>query len=198
MTASVAGSGAKQRQTGAADKKVNRLGRAQPAPTTTLSWPPMGDETTWLTPAAYQRLREELEYLTTEGRQQISERIAEARSHGDIRENADYDAAKNEQGMMEARIRQLHRLLEDAEVREPEDTGTVTVGSVVRVIDADGDTMEFLVAASENRVAGYTLASPESPLGSALLGTQVGDQTSYEAPGGSFTVKIVDVRPFEP
>ena len=97
----------------------------------------MSDKTTWLTPAAHTKLSEEYEELTTEGRRHIVERIAEARSHGDLRENADYDAAKNEQGMMEARIRQLKHLLENAEVREAVDTGKVEIGSIVTVTNGD-------------------------------------------------------------
>ena len=112
----------------------------------------MTDETTWLTPAAHTKLSEEYEALTNAGRRHIEERIAEARSHGDLRENADYDAAKNEQGMMEARIRQLKHLLENAEVREAVDTGKVEIGSIVTVTNGDL-TLEVLVAGSENRVS---------------------------------------------
>jgi transcription elongation factor GreA len=154
-------------------------------------------EPTWLTPAAYRKLEEELEHLTTEGRDHIQERIAEARSHGDISENADYDAAKNEQGLMEARIRRIRHLLDTAEVREAADTGHVTVGSVVTVRDGDGDEMEYFVAPQENKVAGLLLASPSSPLGGALLGAAVGDTVSYEAPRGTFQVEVVSVCPYE-
>jgi len=157
----------------------------------------MTDETTWLTPAAHQKLREELEHLQTEGRQHLSERIAEARSHGDIRENADYDAAKNEQGLMEARIRQISRLLDQAEVRAAEDTGRVEIGSIVTVTDTDGDTYEYFVAQPENKMPGFLLASPAGPLGQALLGARAGDKVSYEAPGGSFTMLVDRIRPFE-
>jgi transcription elongation factor GreA len=157
----------------------------------------MTDETTWLTPAAYQKLQEELAYLQKEGRLEISERIAEARSHGDIRENADYDAAKNEQGLMEARIRQIRRLLDTAEVREAADTGRVEIGSVVTVIDDDGDTYEYFVAPAENKAPGFLLASPAGPLGRALLGARVDDKVSYEAPGGTFTMVVTAIRPFE-
>ena len=157
----------------------------------------MTDQTTWLTPAAHKKLAEEFETLTTEGRIHIEERIAEARSHGDLRENADYDAAKNEQGMMEARIRQLKHILETAEIREVEDTGIVQVGTIVGVLDDDGDSMEYFVAPTENRIPGYLLASPSGPLGSALLGASVGDEVSYEAPGGTFTLRVESVKPFE-
>ncbi len=157
----------------------------------------MNDEaTTWLTPAAYEKLRAELEFLTTEGRRRIEQRIAEARDHGDLRENAEYDTAKNDQGMMEARIRKLRHLLDTAEVREVPDTGAVEIGSVATIIDDDGDEMEVFVAPSENKVPGVVVASPDSPLGDALLGARPGDQVSYEAPGGTFTYTVVAVRPF--
>jgi transcription elongation factor GreA len=154
-------------------------------------------EPTWLTPAAYQKLQDEYDQLTTEGRRHIEERIAEARSHGDLRENADYDAAKNEQGLMEARIRKLRHLLDTSEIREAASTDTVEVGSVVTVRDADGDEMEFFVAPQENKIPGFLLASPSSPLGAALLGAGIGDGVSYEAPGGTFTYEVIAVRPFE-
>ena len=157
----------------------------------------MSDQPTFLTPTAHQSLQEELDDLKTEGRREISERIAEARSHGDLRENADYDAAKNEQGLMEARIRMLDHLLNTAEVREVEDTGKVEVGSIVTVVDSDGDEIEYFVAAQENKVPGMLLASPISPLGGALLGASEGDQVSYSAPAGTFTVTIKAVRPYD-
>ena len=157
----------------------------------------MSDQNTFLTPTALEKLQEELEHLTTEGRREIEERIAEARSHGDLRENADYDAAKNDQGLMEARIRKLKHLIDNAEVREVEDTGKVEVGTVVGVIDDDGDEMEYFVAPQENKVSGMLLASPTSPLGSALLGASVGEEVSYEAPAGTFTVKVKSIRPHD-
>ena len=154
-------------------------------------------ETKWLTPAAHQKLADELEQLTTVGREEVTRRIAEARDHGDLRENAEYDAAKNEQGLMEARIRQIRHILENSEVHEVVDSGQVTVGTVATVVDGDGDEMDFFVAPSENKVAGMLLASPTSPLGSALLGAKPGDEVSYEAPGGTFTYRVTGVRVYE-
>jgi transcription elongation factor GreA len=156
-----------------------------------------GSDKTWLTPAAHAKLQEEYEHLTTEGRRIIEERIAEARSHGDLRENAEYDTAKNDQGLMEARIRQLRHILDNAEVRESRDSGAVEVGSVVTVVDEDGDEMEYFVAPSENKVPGLLLASPDSPVGKALLGAKPDDEVSYQAPGGTFTLRVRSVRPFE-
>jgi len=157
----------------------------------------MTEQTTFLTPAALEKLEVELEELKTKGREEIEDRIAEARSHGDLRENADYDAAKNDQGLMEARIRKLEHLINTAEVREVEDTGKVEVGSVVTVVDSDGDRLEYFVAPQENKVTGLLLASPESPLGSALLGRSVGDEVEYQAPAGRMTVRIEALRPYE-
>ncbi len=154
-------------------------------------------ESLWLTPQAYQKLKDELERLEGVGRTEVSERIAEARAHGDLRENAEYDAAKNEQGLMEARIRKIRHLLDNAEVREPSSSGTVEDGSVVTVVDADGEEMDIFIAASENRVPGYVMASPGGPLARALMGASPGDQVSYEAPGGTFTYTVVDIHPYE-
>src|SRR5690606_19282915 len=119
-----------------------------------------------------------------------------AREHGDLRENADYDAAKNDQGLMEARIRQIQALLDKAEVRVVKDSDTVVVGSVVTLLDADGDTNEYFVASPENKEPGMLLASPSGPLGQALLGAKAGDEVTYKAPGGTFTVTVKDVKPF--
>jgi transcription elongation factor GreA len=156
----------------------------------------MTEPRTFLTPAALEKLQDELEQLKTEGRREIEDRIAEARSHGDLRENADYDAAKNDQGLMEARIRKLEHLINTSEVREVEDTGKVEVGCMVTVVDSDGDEMEYFVASQENKVSGLLLASPESPLGAALLGRSVDDQVEYHAPAGTMTVRITSVRPY--
>lgn len=154
-------------------------------------------DTKWLTPAAHQKLVDELAYLTTTGREEVIRRIAEAREHGDLRENAEYDTAKNDQGLMEARIRQVTHILENSEVREVEDSGTVTVGTVATVTDDDGDEVEFFVAPSENKIGGMLLASPDSPLGGALLGAKPGDMVSYEAPGGTFSYTVKAVRVYE-
>ena len=156
----------------------------------------MTDEPIWLTPAAHQKLVDELEELTTTGRIHIAERIAEARSHGDLRENADYDAAKNEQGLMEARIRKIEHILRTAEVREASNGDNVEVGSVVTIERADGGEMDVFVAPPENKVDGMMLASPSSPLGAALLGATVGADVAYEAPGGEFHVTVVAIKPY--
>lgn len=157
----------------------------------------MNDEAIWLTPAAQRKLQEDLDHLTTDGRREIEQRIAEARDHGDLRENAEYDTAKNDQGLMEAKIRHLKHILDNAEIRQVEDSGAVEIGTLVTVIDEDEDEMEYFVAPKENRVPGMLLASPESPLGNALLGARPGDEVSYDAPAGTFTCRVVAVRVYE-
>ena len=152
---------------------------------------------TLLTSAALVKLQDELDYLTTTGRDEIVARIAEARSHGDLKENSEYDTAKNDQGLMEARIRQLKHIIDHAEVLEVSDSDVIMVGTVATVIDDDGDEMEYFIAASENKVPGLLLASPDSPLGAALLGARPGDDVGYEAPGGTFTYHVKAIRPYE-
>lgn len=154
-------------------------------------------EGTWLTPAALEKLIAEREYLTTTGRDEVVARIAEARAHGDLKENAEYDTAKNDQGLMEARIRQLNHLIENARIIDAVDDGAINVGMVATVIDDDGDEMEFFVAPAENKVPGMLLASPDSPLGAALMGSAEGDTVTYEAPGGTFSYTVKAVRVFE-
>jgi transcription elongation factor GreA len=154
-------------------------------------------DTTWLTPAAETKLRDELQYLTTDGRRAIEQRISEARDHGDLSENSEYDTAKNDQGLMEARIRRIKHILDNSEVREAEDSGKVEVGTIATVVDDDGDEMDYFIASAENKIPGMILASPTSPVGSALLGAAPGDQVSYEAPGGTFKMTVKSVRLFE-
>lgn len=154
-------------------------------------------EPTWLTSAALQKLQDELEHLTTTGREEVVARIAEARSHGDLKENSEYDTAKNDQGLMEARIRQLKHLIDNAQIIAADDSGTINIGCVATVIDDDGDEMEFFVAPAENKLPGMLLASPDSPLGAALMGTQEGDTVTYNAPGGTFSYTVKAVRVHE-
>ena len=153
-------------------------------------------DATHLSPQAYQRLVDELKERTTERRQEISQWIERAREHGDIRENADYDAAKTEQGHNEARVRQLEAILKNAVVLDREVGGVVEAGTVVEVImEGDDDPSVYLVGSIEEKGRGYDVISPGSPLGKALLGHAPGEKVIYEAPGGRFVVEILAVRP---
>ena len=153
---------------------------------------------TWLTQEAYDRLKEELDYLTGEGRVEISRRIEQAREEGDLRENGGYHAAKEEQGKREARIRQIQELLRTAHVGEAPKapTGVVAPGTVVTA-NVAGETMRFLLGSREVAGDGIEVYSEKSPLGEAINGRRKGDTTSYRAPNGrEIPVEIVDTEPF--
>jgi transcription elongation factor GreA len=142
-----------------------------------------------LTPAAHAALLAELEELEGPKRKAVIEAIATARAHGDLSENFEYHAAKNEQGMMEARITVLrHRLLnaQIVDVEEAAKSGVVTVGSKVELERDDGSKMEIEITS----VGGV---SPDSPVGQALLGKKPGDSITVEAPRGTWSATIVSV-----
>lgn len=153
-------------------------------------------ETQQLSQGAYNRLQAELHDLTTRGRITVAEKIERARELGDLSENGDYHAAKDEQGHMEGRIRQLEHLLENAEIVEAPPPGVVGVGSVVTIVyegDSDSDAERYLVGHIEEDADGLEIVSPTAPLGGALVGATVGDWVGYEAPSGELRVKVLAV-----
>jgi transcription elongation factor GreA len=152
--------------------------------------------TSQLSQQAYDRLQEELSERSGPRRKEISAWIERAREHGDIRENADYDAAKNEQGHNEARVRQLEEILRTAEVVEGQSGDVVAPGTIVEVkVEGDDDTTSYLVGSIEERSEEFEVLSTESPLGQALLDHRPGETVSYEGPRRTFAVEIVSVRP---
>ncbi|MHB1536166.1 MAG: GreA/GreB family elongation factor [Acidimicrobiales bacterium] len=150
-----------------------------------------------LTQDTYDRLRAELEDLTTRGRVDIARAIEAARALGDLSENGDYHAAKDAQGKMEARIRQLQSMLGDAvvvDVASRASTGEVSTGMVVSLRYVDDDDVErYLIGSIEERREGVSVVSPNSPLGQALMGKKQGDRVAYQAPSGPLQVEIVEV-----
>jgi transcription elongation factor GreA len=153
---------------------------------------------THLTPQALTRLREELADRTGPLRKEISLRIERAREHGDISENADYDAAKNEQGLNEARVRQLQRLIRDAVVVDTSNGEIVAAGTVVELrMEGDDGPTTYLVGSIEERHDEFDVLSTSSPLGQAVLGKAPGDTVSYEGPRRAFAVEIVSVRAWQ-
>ena len=153
---------------------------------------------TWLTQEAYDRLKEELDFLSGEGRAEIVKRIEAAREEGDLRENGGYHAAKDEQGKREARIRQLQQLLDSAQVGEAPKapSGVVAPGTVVTA-KVGGETMRFLLGSREVAGDGVEVYSEKSPLGAAILGKTKGDSTTYTAPSGKdISVEVIDIEPF--
>ena len=156
------------------------------------------ENVTWLTQEAYDRLKEELDFLAGEGRLEISRRIEQAREEGDLRENGGYHAAKEEQGKREARIRQLQQLLESAQVGEAPKapSGVVAPGTIVTA-KVGGDTMRFLLGSREVAGDGIEVYSEKSPLGEAINGKQKGQTASFAAPNGTTVdVEILDTEPF--
>ncbi len=154
----------------------------------------MANQETRLSRAAYERLRQELEDLEGRGRVDIARIIERARELGDLSENADYHAAKEDQGRMEGRIRQLQAILENAVVLDEAagEEEVVTTGSVVTLrYEGDDDTERYLIGSIEERREDLAVISPNSPLGQALLGKRPGDTVAYEAPSGTLRVEIV-------
>lgn len=150
-----------------------------------------------LSRGALERLQAELEDRSGPSRRAISERIERARELGDLKENADYDAAKNEQGLNEARIRQLEQMLRDVVIVEVSDSEVVAHGTIVSVlIEGDDEPQEYLIGSIEERHETYEVLSTSSALGQELLGKGSGEETEYVTPRGKpLRVKVVAIRP---
>lgn len=148
-----------------------------------------------LSQSAHDRLKSEHHDLTTRGRIDIARKIETARELGDLSENGDYHAAKEEQGKMEGRILHLARVLLDAEIVEDVSGELVSAGCVVGISYEGDDEVEiYLYGSIEERRDGLTVMSPGSPLGEALMGAKVGDTVSYEAPGGRLSVTVISIE----
>jgi transcription elongation factor GreA len=149
---------------------------------------------TQLTPETHARLQNELEDLTTRGRVEIARQIEAARALGDLSENGDYHAAKDAQGKMEARVRQLQAMLEGAVIVERESSDVVQAGGEVEIrYEGDEGTERYFVGSIEERPEQVAVISPGSPLGRALIGHKAGETVVYEAPSGQLRVEIVAV-----
>ncbi|HZW04849.1 MAG TPA: transcription elongation factor GreA [Anaerolineaceae bacterium] len=152
--------------------------------------------TSFLTREGYQKLQDELEFLRTQKRQEIAQRLHEAMEGGELIENAEYEAAKNEQAFVEGRIKELEILL--ATARIVEDTpgaGVIQVGSHVTIQEEGLDDEEcyIIVGAAEANPSSGRISN-ESPLGRALMNKQAGDKVQVDAPAGSFTVHVLKVE----
>jgi transcription elongation factor GreA len=153
-------------------------------------------QTTPLSREAFERLQAELEELTTRGRVEVARMIEAARALGDLSENADYHAAKDNQGKMESRIRKIQAMLHSAVIVDESvaSSETVATGSVVRLrYEGDDEVERYLVGSIEERREDVPVISPGSPLGQALLGRKAGDTVEYEAPSGKLRVEVVEV-----
>jgi transcription elongation factor GreA len=147
----------------------------------------------WLTQEAADRLSAELASLETTGRSEIIKKIESARSEGDLKENGGYHAAREEQGKIEARIRQLKHMLENAEIGTAPNNADGLISPGMRVtVEIMGDEMEFLLGSREISSGDLDVYSEKSPLGAAVMGAKIGDTKSYNAPNGkTISVKIL-------
>ena len=142
-----------------------------------------------LSRAAYERLQAEFHDLTTRGRIEVADKIERAREEGDLKENAGYHAAKDEQGHMEGRIRQLEHMLENSEIIEDQFVYTIVYNG-----DSDDMAERYVIGNMEEQVEGADVISAASPLGAALQTASEGETVSYEAPNGALTVKVLKVE----
>ncbi len=150
-----------------------------------------------LTKEGFEKLRQEIEYLSTEKRREVAERIRHAREFGDIAENSEYDDAKNEQAMLEHRILTLEERLRSARVISKKDVAkdVVSIGSTVRLRDIDAKTtVEYRIVGSAEANPSENKLSNESPVGRAIIGKKKGETVEVSAPRGSLKFKILEIR----
>ena len=152
-----------------------------------------------LSKSTFDRIKAEFDDLTTRGRIEVAYKIERARELGDLKENGDYHAAKDEQGHMEGRIRQIESILEDVEVVTAPADGVVGLGSVVAIVfegDSDSDAESYLIGHVEEKPENDSVSvmSPSSPLGSALLGAKEGEVVTYDATNAKLKVKVLSAK----
>src|SRR5512147_1504885 len=149
----------------------------------------------FLTKEGYQKLQDELDYLRTAKRQEVANRLHEAMEGGELIEDAEYEAAKNEQAFVEGRIQELQALLANARVIEQTaKSDTVQVGSKVTIEEDGGDPEIYMIVGPAEASPRDGRISNESPLGRALMGHHANDKVRVDAPGGSFTVSLLKVE----
>ncbi len=155
----------------------------------------MSDDPIPLSQAAYDRIKAEHDDLVTRGKIDIARKIEAARELGDLSENGDYHAAKEEQGKMAGRIAHLANLLENGVIVETDGADEVTPGVIVGIrYEGDDDVERYLLGSIEERVEGVEVMSPGSALGTALVGAKIGDSVEYETPtGAKLKVEIVSI-----
>ena len=155
------------------------------------------DKKNILTYEGLEKLEDELENLKVVRRKEVSQKIKEAREQGDLSENAEYDAAKDEQRDIEARIEELEKILKNAEVvvEEEADLDKVSIGCSVKILDCEFDEeLEYKIVGSTEANSLKGKISNESLVGKALLGKQVGDTVTVETPAGEFSYKVLSIH----
>lgn len=149
----------------------------------------------FLTQEGYDEIKEELDYLINTKRPENIVAIKEARALGDLSENADYDAARNEQAEIEARIKKLEAIVENVQIIEEVSTDTVGLGNTVKIsyVDDEDDLDEYKIVGSQEADPFESKISNESPIAKTLLGHKKGDVVEVESPNGSYEIKIIDI-----
>ena len=147
-----------------------------------------------LTQSAYDRLQEELVHLEGDARAKIIDDIATARAHGDLSENAEYHAAKDQQGLQEARVRQIKEMLENVEIIHAKDDGVIKPGKLVTLRYEGEDPETYLLGLREERGGDHDILTPDSPIGQALVGHVAGETLVAKAPSGDLKIEILAVE----
>jgi transcription elongation factor GreA len=169
-------------------------GRGRPARRPTLGAPdPMNTKPTYLSKEGLDKLRTELDEMTSVKRPEVAQRIHDAKEHGDLSENAEYEDAKNEQAFVEGRIQTLQALIKNATIiDEHHSTDHVQIGSTVKVASDDGEESFTIVGSTEAKPTEGRISN-ESPVGRALLGKKKGEKVVVKVPAGDFTYKVVSI-----
>ncbi len=150
----------------------------------------------YLTKEGYEEIKQELDHLINVKRPENVQAIKEARALGDLSENADYDAARNEQAEIEDKIKKLQAVIDNVTIIEEATTDEVGVGSTVTIsyVDDEDEKDEYKIVGSQEADPFESKISNESPIAKALLGHKIGDVVSVTSPNGSYDVKVVDIR----
>lgn len=150
----------------------------------------------YLTNEGFLEIEEELNHLKEVKRPEVIKALKDARALGDLSENADYDAARNEQAQVEGRIAELEKLLETAELIERKDTDKVTLGATVKIeyLDDDDDVEEYRIVGSKEADPSNNKISNESPLAKAIINAKVGDVCVVDSPNGNYEVKVIEIK----
>lgn len=150
----------------------------------------------YLTNEGFLEIEEELNHLKEVKRPEVIKALKDARALGDLSENADYDAARNEQAQVEGRIKELEQLLEKAELIEKQDTDKVGLGATVTIkyIDDDDDVEEYRIVGSKEADPSNDKISNESPLAKGVMGHKVGEVCTVESPNGNYHVEIIEIK----
>lgn len=148
-----------------------------------------------LTQDAVDRLKERLTWLEGEGRQQIIDQIATARAHGDLSENAEYHAAKDQQGLQESEVRKIRHMLENVVIIEATDDGLVGPGKFVTIRhEGEPETETYFLGRREEKTGDFDVLTPESPIGRAVMGRSVGETVVAKGPHSDMKIEIVEVK----